>query len=394
MKIAFIANTDFGLYRFRLGLMKALLERGDKVVAIAPGREFLGKIAQFGITTYSITLDRKGLNPFKDFITFVQIYRLLKKEKPSIVHTFTIKPNIYGSLATRLAGVPRLVNSVTGLGYVFSSSNRWLQKIVINLYRIAFRSSHRVIFQNQEDLELFVKLRILNRAKSCLIRGSGVNLNEFSINNVNEEELNKLKTSLNLIENSTIDNKTQVVIISFIGRLLWQKGIREFIQAAEKLKNKYPHTMFLVVGEPDVGNPDTVSVSYLQLWDNRGTIKYLGWQSNIREIMALSDVIAFPSYYGEGIPRVLLEALAMGKPIVTTNHAGCRETVEPGLNGFLVPVRNVDLLVEALEKLILDKDLRMRFGKYSRIKAQREFSEGNIIWQTLQIYDSLTKINR
>jgi len=393
MKIALIANTDFGLYNFRLGLMKALLQKGDEVVAIAPDKGYLAKIAREGIKTYSVTIDRKGINPFQDLTTLRQIYRLLKKERSVLVHNFTIKPNIYGNLAARLARIPHIVNSVTGLGYVFSGNpsagsgvsgaepHKWLRCAVMFLYRIAFRFSHRVIFQNQDDLELFVRSGIIDRARTVLIKGSGVNLRDFSPDNVNQGQRATFKDSLNITQ--------ETITISFIGRLLWHKGIGEFIEAARMIKKKYPETMFLVIGSPDPGNPASVATPYLDSKVSEGIIKYLGWQGNIREILSLSDIVAFPSYYGEGIPRVLLEAMAMQKPIVTTDHPGCRETVEAGKNGFLVPVKDVTALANALEKLILDKDLRDRFGRYSRAKALREFTEEDVISQTIKVYETL-----
>jgi len=385
LKIALISNTDFSLYNFRIGIINALLEKGYRLYLICPYGKYIEKLKRLDVQYSPIGLDRKGINPIKDLKTLHQLYRIFKREKFDVVHSFTIKPNIYGNIAAKLAKVPIIINSVTGLGYVFIGKglkNNILKWTVIGLYKIAFRFSNKVIFQNIDDLELFKKYKITDSDKSVLIKSSGVNTEKFSPQNVDKVGIEKLCDQLG------ISRHCPPVIITLITRLIWHKGIREFVEAAKILKKKYPDVLFLLVGPIDTENPAAVSKDYIEETGKEGFIKYIGRRDDIRETLYISDVVTLPSYR-EGIPRVLLEAMSMEKPIVTTNAIGCREVVEEGKNGFLVPIKNPVALADAVERLINNEELRVRFGKYGREKVLREFDERIVVKKTMQVYEEV-----
>jgi len=355
-KVCLVSNTDFSLYNFRMGLIKALLGNGYKVYIVCPYGKYIEKLKREGIQHSSINLDRKGINLLRDLKTLWQLYRIFKRERFDIVHNFTIKANIYGNIAAEFAKVPVIMNSVTGLGYVFTEKgikNNVLRWIVVSLYKIAFKFSSKVIFLNIDDLELFKKYKIINKV-----------YNELGIS-----------------------RHRPPIIITLITRLIWHKGIREFVEAAKILKKKYPDVLFLLVGPIDKGNPAAVSKDYVEEAEREGLIKYIGRREDIREILYISNVVTLPSYYREGIPRVLLEAMSMEKPIVTTDTIGCREVVEEGKNGFLVPVKNPVALADAIERLVNDKELRVRFGKYGRGKVLKEFDERIVVKKTIKVYE-------
>jgi len=385
LKIALVSNTDFSLHNFRMGLIKALLEKGYRLYLICPYGKYIEKLKRVDVQYSPIDLDRKGVNPIEDLKTLLQLYRIFKREKFDVVHNFTIKPNIYGNIAAKLAKIPIIINSVTGLGYVFTEKgikNNVLKWIVVNLYKIAFKFSNKVIFLNQDDLELFKRYKIIDRHKVLVIKGEGVNTEKFSLQNVDKAGIEKLYNELG------ISQHCPSAIVTLIARLIWHKGIREFVEAAKILKKKYPDVLFLLVGPIDTGNPAAVSKDYIEEAEEGGAVKYIGKRDDIREILYISDVVTLPSYR-EGIPRVLLEAMSMEKPIVTTNTIGCREVVEEGKNGFLVPVKNPVALADAIERLINNKELRVRFGKCGRGKVLKEFDERIVVKKTMQVYEEI-----
>jgi len=384
-RIALVSNTDFSLYNFRMGLMRTLLARGYDVHVVCPDGEFIKELVKEGIHHHPLYMDRKGKNPLREIRTLWQLYRVFRKERFDMVHTFTIKPNIYGNIAAKLAGIPVVINSVTGLGYVFTDGGwgknllRWL---VVNFYRLSFRFAQEVIFLNRDDFEVFQKYKIVSARKGVVLKGEGIDTGKFSPGNVNRDRVEQINRELSL------PDRSRPVVVTLVARLLWDKGIREFIEAAKILKQKYPQTLFLLVGPIDTGNPAAVSGEYLQQAHEGDLIKYLGERRDVPEIMYISDVVTLPSYR-EGIPRVLLEAMCMEKPIVTTNSVGCKEVVEEGKNGFLVPIKDHVALASAIEKLVNNEELRVKMGKYGREKALREFDERIIVNRTLQIYEEL-----
>jgi len=386
-RIALIANTDFGLYNFRLGIIRALIAGGCQVCVICPGGQYAGELRKEGVTHHRLHIDRKGTNPINELRTLWQLYRVLRKERFDLVHTFTIKPNIYGSLAAGAARTPVVVNTVTGLGYVFieaDGAKRWfLRKLVTNLYRFAFGFSSRVAFQNEDDFELFLKYKIVDSHKGMVMSGgSGVDTEKFSSAGINQDKVQALYQELGI----TGDQKK--VRVTLIARLLWDKGIEEFVEAARILRPKYPSALFLLAGPIDTGNPAAVPGQYVEKAEREGVIKYLGPRRDIAEILYISDIVTLPSYR-EGVPRTLLEAMSMEKPIITTDTAGCREVVEAGRNGLLVPVKDHMALASAIERLLDNEELRIKMGKYGRDKVLGEFDEKIVVRQTLRLYAEL-----
>jgi len=387
IKIAFLSHVDFNLYRFRLPVMVKLVEEGWEVYAICPKGRVSERFKDFGIKHIAYDVERKSLNPFKEIKTIYNLYKVLKPLDLDILHTFTSKPNIYGTLAGRLARVPIIINLVEGLGSLYIENNfkaRLVRNIMELLYSFAFRLADKVIVINPDDMNYFIDKRILPSQKAILIKGVGIDTEDFSRANVNENSVKDLRIELNI-------DKDQVVVL-MVARLLVHKGVLEYLKSAEALKQRYNNKVeFLLVGDFDLGNPYNISNEVLQDFVSRGIVKFLGWRNDIKELLAIADIFVLPSYR-EGIPRTLLEAASMGKPIVTTNTIGCKEVVEIGKNGYLVPPKDIKALEEAIERLILDYDLRKNFGNYSREKAIREYDLKKIVTRYTDLYKSLLKL--
>jgi len=387
IKIAFLSHVDFNLYLFRLPVMVKLVEEGWEVYAICPKGRVSERFKDCGIRHIAYDVERKSLNPFKEIKTIYNLYKVLKPLDLDILHTFTSKPNIYGTLAGRLARVPIIINLVEGLGSLYIENNfkaRLVRNIMELLYSFAFRLADKVIVINPDDMNYFIDKRILPSQKAILIKGVGIDTEDFSRANVNENSVKDLRIELNI-------DKDQVVVL-MVARLLVHKGVLEYLKSAEALKQRYNNKVeFLLVGDFDLGNPYNISNEVLQDFVSRGIVKFLGWRNDIKELLAIADIFVLPSYR-EGIPRTLLEAASMGKPIVTTNTIGCKEVVEIGKNGYLVPPKDIKALEEAIERLILDYDLRKNFGNYSREKAIREYDLKKIVTRYTDLYKSLLKL--
>ncbi len=367
MKIAFLSHLDLNLYLFRLPVMKELIKQGHKVYAVCPRGEFFDRFNDFGIEAKAYEIDRASLNPLREIRTIKNINKILAKITPDILHTFTHKPNIYGNLT----GFPVRINTITGLGSFFvhnDAKSLLIRKIIENLYKITAKTTKKVIFQNRDDMEYFIKKGIIAKQKALLIKGSGIDTKEWQMNNFNIDT-GKLN----------IDKSKPTVLM--IARVIKDKGVNEYIKAAEILKNR---ANFLYVGEIDKGNRN----AFVPDWKN---VKYLGFRKDIKELISIADIVVLPSYR-EGIPRTLLEAASMGKPIVTTDTVGCREVVDNGINGFLVPVKDYRALAERIKVLIENKALREEFGRKSREKAEKEFDIKIIVEQYLEVYEEIANV--
>ena len=371
-KAVFVANTGFALFNFRMSLIEHLCTTGWEVIAAANDEgNYKSKFAAKGINFVDLQIDHKGKNPFFDMLFIAQLFRLYKLEKPNLVHHFTIKPVIYGSVAAKLARVPRIVNTVTGLGYAFLKDD-FFQKMVANLYRIALVGRPSVIFQNQDDQDFFVAKGIIKEHQSHLVPGSGVDTKKVY-------PIGKKRANICLK-------------FLFVSRMLWSKGVAEFVAAAEKVKRQYPEVEFLMAGGFSGGgsaaNPDAVPVQWLQEKNDRKIITWLGRISNEKVLLLMDqcDVFVLPSYYPEGIPRTMIEACAMGKPIITTDTPGCREAVRSGENGFLVRPKDIGALVEKMRYFLLHPDEIITMGDRSRYKAETDFDEEIVISKTCLIY--------
>ena len=376
MKIALVLNDDFSMWHFRGGLMKRLVGEGHAVYAITPAGSYVKKMEGIGVTHISIPVGR-FIDPMQDILLCIRLYLIFRKEKFDIVHTMTIKPNIYGTIAARMAGIKRIVGLVSGLGFMFSRDPGIILRIcrpfIMGIYRFACKLSDRVWFQNEDDMRFFIERRVIAKDKAILIKSGGINLYEYSPGTVSYEKLNILRDELGI-------SKTGVTVIMVTARMIWSKGVREYIKAAEILLARYPETKFILVGPLDERSPDAVPAEYLRAKGRNPNIKIISeFRDDVKEMIALSDIVVLPSYYKEGVPRVLLEALAMAKPVVTTDTPGCSETVECGKNGYLIPIKDADALAKALGSFLGDSSILEGFGRYSRIKAEKEFNEKAVI---------------
>jgi len=354
-KILVIGGYADSLIRFRGDMLREMVILGHEVKAGAPcANESIKKgLKNIGVDYIDIPLDRTGSNPFKDLKTFITIFCLLLKQRPDIVLSYTIKPVIYGSIAAHIIRTPLICSMITGLGYVFadnSQKKRIVNTIARELYRIALSCNNWVFFQNPDNQLLFHELEFVrDKTKSVLINGSGINLEQFP--------LTGLPSSMNFL---------------LIARLIRDKGIMEYAEAARLLKERYPWANFKVVGWIDE-NPTAIDRNDMQTWLDAGYIEYLGHLDDVRPALADTSVFVLPSYYPEGIPRTILEAMAMGRPVITTNAPGCRETVIDGVNGFLVPTRDSHQLANAMETFIRQPELIPSMGKRSREIAEKKF---------------------
>jgi glycosyltransferase involved in cell wall biosynthesis len=367
LKVILFANTAWYLYNFRLPLAQALVDQGYQVVLLSPGEEPYHQLLQEnGFQCLTIHMQRRRLNPFAEIQTLWKIFQLYRREQPDIVHHFTIKPVLYGSLVGHLLRIRRIINAVTGLGYIFVSESliaKLLRTVAKFTYRLALQKT-LVIFQNPDDLSLFLQMRLVKPAQTTLIRGSGVAVERF----LPKEE------------------PPGIPLIILPARMLWDKGIKEFVEAARHFKTKGIQARFALVGSPDPGNPRSVPVEALENWHRAGTIEWWGWCEEMASVYQTAHIVCLPTRYGEGTPKSLLEAAACGRPIIATDVPGCREIVQDGYNGYLISTLDPDALANALQKLIEDPGERQRMGKNGRQLAVAEFALNRVIEETLSVY--------
>ena len=357
--------------------MRALVDQGHQVFAVCPRGAFTDKFADYGIDVCTYTIDRKSFNPFKEITTLFKITSIFRQIKPDVLHAFTIKPCVYSALASRFANIPSVYGAITGLGSIFIDANRGrisAATFLSYLMKFAFQFVDKIVFQNGDDLNFFVEGGILPRSKTALIRSSGVDTESFCMKSISLERLDALRQRLSL--------PLAHVVVLMVGRAIRHKGVVEYIQAAAMVRDQLSNVDFVLVGGVDEGNPSSVTREYL---GSQSHIHWLGHRDDIAELTALCDICVLPSYR-EGVPRSLLEAAAMGKPIVTTDAVGCREVVEDGVNGFLVPVRDAGALAQRIVRLAQDAGLRERMGQAGRLKAVQEFDVRHVVRQYLDLY--------
>lgn len=355
--------------------MEALVKNGHKVIALIPHGDCFFKFQKHGIEAISYEINRASLNPISGIKTILEISKILKEQKPDIVHTFMLKPNIYGSFAAKLAKLDCIINSLTGLGsfYIQKTFKTEIIRLIIEtLNRISFKIANKVLFQNNDDLTLYVEKGIIESKKAILIKGSGIDTKIFSP--LSSDEKDKIRQNLQIPKDSCV--------ILMIARAIKHKGVVEYYKAAQEITNKYKDVVFLYVGGVDNGNISAMNEESL----HTDFVRYLGVRDDIRDIVGICDIFVLPSYR-EGIPRTLLEAGSMAKPIVTTNAVGCREVVDNGINGFLVNVGDYKDLESKITTLIQDKNLREEFGKKSREKICNEFGVESIVASYLKLYN-------
>jgi glycosyltransferase involved in cell wall biosynthesis len=365
VKVALFSNTSWYLYNFRLPLARALRERGFEVVMISPPDAYGPRLQHEGFRWLPFSVSRSGTNPFAELITLGRLFALFRRERPDLVHSFTIKCVIYAGLALT-GSKTATVSSVTGMGHVFTSrslKSRLLRPVITLLYRRALRRS-QVIFQNPDDLAAFERLSVTRAGQFHLIRGSGIDVSKFR---------------------PTGSSNNGVLTVLVVARLIREKGIVEFCEAARILRARGTSAQFKVAGDVDPGNPSSLNPDQISALSTNCGVEFLGHVSDIRALWQRADIACLPSYR-EGLPRSLLEASASGLPLVTTDVPGCRELVKNEINGLIVPPANARELAKALERLLGDDVLRKTLGGNARRIVEEQYSEQRVIAATLQVY--------
>jgi len=364
VKVLLALNTTWNLVNFRSGLIRAFLEKGWEVVGVAPTDASVVDLEKLGCRHVAINMDGKGTNPAQDVMLQLEYFQLLRRERPDVVLAYTVKPNVYASLAAHLLGIP-VINNIAGLGAVFSSQSV-LTRLVKVLYRLALSRSSKVFFQNREDLAQFLKEGLVSDKQTGTLPGSGVDVKRFSYSPVSRKEERPFRFLL-------------------VARMLWDKGIKEFVDAARIIKQAHLSAEFCLLGFLDVENPRAISRVDVDAWVDEGVVQYLGVSNDVRQEMRNADCIVLPSFYREGTPRSLLEAAAIGRPIITTDNIGCRNVVDEGKNGFLCKVRDANDLAEKMRCMIgLTDSERSLMGEVGRKKIELEYDERIVIEHYLQ----------
>lgn len=346
-------NASWNIINFRKGLIAALQGKGFRVVALAPRDAYSCRFDELGVEYVPIEMDKQGVSPLKDLRLLWSYFRLLRRIRPHIFLGYTAKPNIYGSLAAHALGIP-VINNVAGLGTAFIREGL-LTRIVTALYKLALRRSSTVFFQNAEDRALFLTLGIVRADQTALLPGSGIDLLRFAPG-----------------DHSSRGPEFQFLLIA---RLLWDKGIAEYVEAARRLKATRPDVRFQLLGFLDVENRTAIRRADVERWVSEGIIDYLGEADDVRPFIGAADCIVLPSYR-EGLPRVLLEGSALAKPLIATDVPGCRDVIEDGRNGYLCAVRDPEALAAAMLKMLtLTPDERRKMGDAARLKVEAEFDE-------------------
>lgn len=375
MKILFVVNVDWFFVSHRLPIAVEAVRRGDEVHIATAITDKADILRSHGLTVHPLSMDRSDAGPLGGLHAVRQIYQVMRRVRPDVTHLVTIKPVLLGGIAARLARVPALVAAVSGLGFVFVAKGLKAsvrRSVVAILYRLALNHRNlKVIFQNTDDKSKLQQITGLPETKAALIRGSGVDLAEYHA--------------------GPLPSGAPVVL--FAARLLLDKGVREFVQAARLLRQHVNSDVrgarFVLVGEPDQANPTSLTDGELQGWVEEGVIEHWGYRRDMPAVIASAHVVALPSYYGEGLPKVLIEAAACGRAVVTTDHPGCRDAIEPGTSGVLVPIRDADALAEAIGELLMNPQRCQAMGQAGRELAERAFDVNAVVDQHFAIYQEL-----
>ena len=358
-RILISVNTTWNLVNFREGLIRALVQAGYEVVAVAPPDEYVARLIALGCRYVPLAMDNQGTSIFRDLQLLWRFWRLLLKERPDVYLGYTIKPNTYGSMAAHLLHIP-VINNIAGLGTAFIRAG-WLAHLAKAIYRVGLSRSRRVFFQNSEDRNLFVQSGLVRQFQTGLLPGSGINLARYTPD----------------IGNAI--NSSSPFTFLLVGRLLWDKGVGEFVEAARQVRLQEPNVRFQLLGFLDVQNRSAIDRATVETWVNEGVIEYLGSTDNVAPFLAASDCVVLPSYR-EGTPRTLLEAAAMAKPLIATDVPGCRNVVDDGVNGLLCRERDANDLAQKMLTLIkMPAGARLVMGAAGRRKVEREFDEKIVI---------------
>ena len=386
--VAITSNSDERLYRFRAPIVRALVERGVQVYAVAPPGEHVGDIEALGAEFVPWRLSRGGVNPFAEAASVASLAGIYRRIRPGVAQHFTIKPNVYGAIAGRLAGVPVVMAGVTGLGYAFAAGGRRraLRSVAGLLYRLAAVLSDGVTFQTAHDADLLFGSSGQHRRRALVIRGgSGVDLAAFSEHAVSESAQWAMRDVLGIPEGAPV--------VTMASRLLYDKGIVEFVEAARAVRRWRPDAVFVLAGERDPGNRASVMECDLAEWRESGDVVLPGHVDDVPCVLTISDVVALPSYH-EGVPRSLIEAAAMGRAIVATTVPGAAAVVEDSVNGTLVRPRDSAALASAIGALLDDEEMRRRYGDAGRRKAEEKFDERAVAARYVAEYARLWGVRR
>ncbi|SDB54336.1 Glycosyltransferase involved in cell wall bisynthesis [Desulfonatronum thiosulfatophilum] len=369
-RLLFVVNSPAFFLSHRLPIASGAKQVGYEIHVATGSGSGVSEIKRSGFAYHPVTLSRSGKNPIAEVKALVRLYRLMRKVRPSIVHLVTIKPVLYGGIAARLSRVPSVVSAVSGLGSVFVSQGpaaRGMRVVVQALYKQAFAHPNiKAIFQNPDDRAALLAFRAIERERTVLIRGSGVKLADYPF----------------------VPEPPEPVVVSFAGRLLREKGIFEYVEAARIIRERGFDACFRVIGDPDPGNPSSVGEDVLGRWRSEGLVELLGFREDIPSLFSSSHVVVLPSYR-EGLPKSLVEAAAAGRAVVTTDVPGCRDAIEPDKSGLLVPVKDPPALADAIQRLIENPGLRRDLGAAGRILAEKEFGIDKIVDAHLQVYAGL-----
>lgn len=364
VRVLILLNTAWNLLNFRAGLIIELIAAGYEVVAVAPHDKYVEQVKALGCRFVPMPMDSHGKNPVCDLLLLWRLYWLLRYENPDIFLGFTVKPNVYGSFVATILGI-HVINNISGLGAVFIKNN-WVTCFLRVLYSFALSRSKQVFFQNEDDRVFFIKSGLVKPEITDTLPGSGVNLNYFSS-----------------VEMPISEAPVRFLLIS---RMLWAKGIGEYVQAAKLVKSRYANVTFCLIGFLDVNNPAAISREQMQEWVTDGFVKYLGETDDVRPHIAAATCVVLPSFYREGVPRSLIEAAAVGRPIITTDIIGCREVVDNGVNGYLCKAQDASDLADKMELFIaLSSEQRAEMGRRGRAKIVLEFDEKIVINKYLKV---------
>jgi glycosyltransferase involved in cell wall biosynthesis len=370
LKIIICINTAWNLVNFRSNLIRSMVANGHEVIAVAPADEYAASLAELGCRYVPMSMDTQGTHPGRDLILFWRFLRLMRSERPDVYLGYTVKPNVYGSLAAHMLRIP-VINNIAGLGAVFIKDG-WLLRVVRWMYRTALKRSAKVFFQNDDDRQLFISGGLVRAEMTDLLPGSGIDLNRFTPRPkpVGHEDGSNFRFLL-------------------IARMLRDKGVGEYVEAARLLRQRWPLAEFCLLGFVDVQNPTAISLMEMDAWVAEGVVIYLGVSEDVRTQLATADCVVLPSYR-EGTPRTLLEAAAMACPIITTDAVGCREVVDDGVNGLLCRVKDASDLADKMAQMhSMTHEQRQEMGLRGREKVEREFDERIVIDKYLRAIEEV-----
>jgi glycosyltransferase involved in cell wall biosynthesis len=384
--IALVVNQNEIFFRLRMPWVRILKENGYDVSAVVASGAWNEQIEAGGAKFTEWKLSRSGRNPLAEAGSVLGLTRILRRIKPDIVQNFHTKPNIYAPIAAKLASVPVIVSTVTGLGYTFVErrgiGSKLGQRMNLGMYSFSNSLASEVVFQNPDDMELLRANKGLSRTKGKMIAGgSGVDVTEYKPNTRNSPEAIELRRSLGIAPDA--------FVALFVGRLQLDKGLAEFVEAARQIKLRRKDIVFVMVGAPDPGNKRSVSEATLTQWMSEGNVVFTGRREDVPNVMAIANTVITPTFYREGLPRTLLEAAATGLPLIGTDMPGVREAINNGENGILIPTRDSNALATAVEELADDPQKAERYGQSSLDRAINEFDHRRVIGEYLKMYQQL-----